>query len=166
MYLVRIYQKQLLIGMIVETEAYQGSDDPASHACRGMTLRNKPMFGPCGYAYVYFTYGKHFCFNVVAHEPAQVGAVLIRSIVPMCGFETMWQLRKKREDFLNGPAKVTQAFAINRLLNNCDLVNSHMLYVSGSLNEIPGTIICGLRVGISCAQNFPWRFTLSPFDGK
>ncbi len=157
-YIVRAYQGNLLVGMICETEAYQGADDAASHAYRGITPRNAPMFGPCGYSYVYFIYGKHFCFNVVAHEPAHAGAVLIRGICPMAGVEIMQTLRKRSESLTNGPAKLTQAFAIDRSLNNRDLITSDMLYLAHPNQQNTFQVHAGPRIGISQAHDMLWRF--------
>ena len=109
-------------GLIVETEAYlQG--DPACHANRGMTPRNRPMFGPPGHAYVYFIYGLYFCFNVVS-GPVGVGeAVLIRALEPQDGIELMQQRRgrTKISELCSGPAKLVQAMGIGRQHNNLDL---------------------------------------------
>jgi DNA-3-methyladenine glycosylase len=107
-------------GIIVETEAYGFRDDPASHAYRGLTLRNNAMFGGIGRAYVYFTYGNHFCVNVTArsHE-IKAGAVLIRALQPLEGIDLM-KCNRKTDNILSltsGPGKVTQSLNINRALN-------------------------------------------------
>ena len=97
-----------LSGIITETEAYKHKDDPASHAFRNATERNKAMFGEVGRAYVYFTYGMHYCFNVVARHPkSDAGAVLIRSIEPEKGIKMMQHNRKKSDlkNLTNGPCK-------------------------------------------------------------
>jgi len=175
-YLIREYRGQLLIGMITETEAYQGADDPASHAYHGKTKRNFPMFGPCGMSYVYFTYGMHYCFNVVAKGAEQLaGAVLIRAIKPICNIEIMQQLRGSNVDkktLTNGPAKLTQALAIDRLLNNIDLTEKGPLFISkNSLHDLTyqelymnrgerKLIEITPRIGIRAGQHKLWRFVL------
>src|SRR3569833_60854 len=111
--LVREYQGTTLIGKIVETEAYHQSDT-ASHSFKGQTARTKAMFGPAGFAYVYFTYGVLWCMNVTCGPVGEGAAVLIRAVEPLDGLEVMQLLRgnapKKNET--NGPGKLTQAFAI------------------------------------------------------
>lgn len=157
-YVIRTYQDQQLVGMIIETEAYQGGDDPASHAYGGKTVRNAPMFGPCGYSYVYFTYGKHFCFNIVARAPDQkAGAVLIRSVLPINGIEIMKQLRGNNT-IADGPAKFTQAFAIDRFLNSHDLTKPGELYIAQNMAQELRLVIAAHRVGINKAQKKLWRF--------
>ncbi len=95
MKIVRISNDKILSGIISETEAYRASDDPASHAYKKISNRNKPMFGEVGFAYVYFTYGMHFCFNVVGRSKNyKAGAVLIRSIIPVDGIDQMIKNRK------------------------------------------------------------------------
>ena len=110
--LVRKISNQEISGIIIETEAYRHTDDPASHAFRKITKRNKVMFGEVGIAYVYFTYGMHYCFNVVERNSKfQAGAVLVRAIIPEKGIEIMEENRgiTDRKKLANGPAKLTQA---------------------------------------------------------
>ena len=114
-----------LSGKIVETEAYFGTQDPASHAYRGVTPRNQVMFGAPGISYVYFTYGSHHCLNVVTEKEDVAGAVLIRSLEPIDGVAIM---RKRRgnvneEQLTNGPGKLTQAFGITREHSGIDLTS-------------------------------------------
>ena len=111
-------------GTIIETEAYRHKDDPASHAFRNITDRNKIMFGEVGIAYVYFTYGMHYCFNVVAKKmKTPAGAVLIRGIVPEKGIKKMQENRniENLKNLTNGPAKLTQALEITKEHYGIDL---------------------------------------------
>lgn len=112
-------------GRIVEVEAYGGEDDISSHGHRGKTKRNEVMFGPPGHLYVYFTYGMHWCSNVVCGEDGECAAVLLRAIEPLAGIEEMFQARpaaRKETDLCSGPAKLTQALGITGDQNGIDLV--------------------------------------------
>lgn len=151
----------LTSGYIVETECYT-STDAASHSFRGKTPRTEIMFGPAGYLYVYFTYGMHYCVNVVTGPEGQGEAVLIRSLQPVEGIALM---RKRRGDvndlqLTNGPAKLTQAMAINRSHNGAALLRS-----DSELKLLPGfepnAITQTTRVGISRAKEKPWRFYIT-----
>ncbi len=144
-------------GRIVETEAYT-QDDPACHACKGMTKRNRAMFGPPGRAYVYFTYGFHYCLNFVT-QPEGIGeAVLVRAIEPLDGIDIMRRNRNKQSlfDLCSGPGKLTQAFGIDIALNNADLTGDR-LYILDDKFDI-GDIILKPRVGIKEATDRLWRF--------
>ncbi|MFZ8908815.1 MAG: DNA-3-methyladenine glycosylase, partial [Nitrosopumilaceae archaeon] len=115
--IVRKIGNRKISGIITETEAYRHKDDPASHAFRKKTERNRAMFEEVGRAYVYFTYGMYFCFNVVARNSrTEAGAVLIRSIQPEKGVDVMKKNRKKDElkNLTDGPAKLAQALDINK----------------------------------------------------
>ena len=146
----------IISGRIVETEAYL-RNDPACHASRGMTQRNKVMFGPPGHAYVYFTYGMHYCMNAVT-QPEGIGeAVLIRALEPLEGIELM--RRNRRTDDLrvlcSGPARLTEALGIGRGHNGLDLITSCLTVAAG---ERVGDIVQTTRIGIKEAADDPWRF--------
>jgi DNA-3-methyladenine glycosylase len=165
-------EDQLLRGVIVETEAYRGSKDPASHAFRGVTERNRVMFGPAGFAYVYFTYGFHFCLNVVTGEEGVGAAVLIRALEPVQGLEVMRGNRKfppKDRDLTSGPGKICQAFSINKSLNGIDMTlkRSPLRIEIGSMSTAR-KIIATPRIGIRVATEKYWRFldANSPFVSK
>jgi len=149
----------IVTGRIVETEAYiQG--DPACHASRGMTPRNKVMFGPPGCAYVYFIYGMYYCFNVVTAAVGVGEAVLIRALEPLAGTHTM-SARRNRErlvDLCSGPAKLVQAMGINRLHNGADLTVKPLLIHCGA--ERKEKIVTTTRIGIKEGDNLPLRFYL------
>lgn len=145
-------------GIIVETEAYL-LDDPASHSYRGRTPANDAMFGPPGRAYVYRSYGLHWCFNIVA---SGCGAVLIRALAPTHGIDLMAARRETSVNLCSGPGRLTQALAITGALNG------HRLDLPPfSLSPRTGdpSIIAGPRIGISKAVTYPWRFGMvgSPF---
>src|SRR3972149_5107561 len=116
MILVRKINSNLLTGMIVETEAYVGEDDPASHAYGGMTPRNKLMYGPAGLAYIYFIYGNHYCLNFVTEPEGFPAAVLIRALQPLAGLEQMFANRvgiNSVVQLCNGPGKLCQTLQID-----------------------------------------------------
>jgi DNA-3-methyladenine glycosylase len=168
---IRNNKKQFrLAGIIVETEAYGYSDDLASHAYVGPTGRNKVMFGNVGRAYVYFTYGNHFCLNVSARRSkVEAGAVLIRGIEPVEGIELMRQFRPVDDIFslTSGPGKLTQALNITSLLNGTDMTNSESeIYIE--FGERPKRIITTPRIGITRAVDKEWRFVdvSSPFISR
>ncbi len=151
-------------GRIVEVEAYRGTDDPASHAFRGPTPRTEVMFGPPGRLYVYFSYGLHWCANVVAHDPGGVGAVLVRALEPLRGVEAMREARpaaRRDVDLANGPAKLCQALGIDGSHDGLDLTKADggiTLLDDGS--PPPDEPTTGPRVGISVAVEHPWRFSV------
>ena len=148
-------------GIITETEAYRFSDDPASHAFRGRTERNKAMFGEVGHAYVYFTYGMHYCFNAVArNNKFEAGAVLIRAVKPLVGLKQMKKNRKMENLSIltNGPAKLTQAFEITKKMYGEDLTSSNSLFISEGLKDCRMT--SGKRVGIKIGVEKLWNFKI------
>ena len=159
--LVRRTPLEVFTGKIVETEAYRGTDDPASHSFRGKTNRNEVMFGKPGITYVYFTYGNHHCLNIVTERTGIPAAVLIRSIEPLKGIETMKRNRsvEKIIDVASGPGKLTKAFQITREDNNIDVTDSSSnISIHTPVEEKSFQIVQTTRIGIRLAQEFPWRF--------
>ncbi|MEG6512494.1 DNA-3-methyladenine glycosylase [Desulforamulus ruminis] len=145
------------LGKIVETEAYlQG--DPACHAAKKMTPRNRVMFGPPGRAYVYFTYGMHYCFNVVTNAEGVGEAVLIRALEPLEGLELMIKRRgrPKPEELCSGPARLVQAMGITKEHNQCNLTQGS-LFIAPS-QEPPPDIVTTTRIGIKEGVDLPLRF--------
>jgi DNA-3-methyladenine glycosylase len=143
---------------IVEVEAY-GPDDPASHAFRGMTPRNAAMFGPPGHLYVYFTYGMHFCMNVVCGRPGEGTAVLLRAGEPLEGVEGM-RARRGRErvvELCSGPGRFTQALGVTRSEDEADLVDGGTLWLERA--PCSESIETGIRVGVR-ETTLPWRYWL------
>lgn len=159
--LVRQLSGITLSGKIVETEAYS-SDDPASHTFRGLTERNKAMFGHVGHAYIYFIHGMHYCINVTARLDTAAGGVLIRALEPLDGIELMQKLRGKEDlrDLASGPAKLTQALGIDKALYGIDMTVNGALYICASDSHEAKVVKVTPRIGISRAQNVPWRFIL------
>lgn len=155
---VRELDGRRLVVRIVETEAYTESD-AASHSYRGRTPRTDVMFGPSGHLYVYFTYGMHYCMNVVTSGEGRGAGVLIRAVEPLEGEELMRRNRgdKSGVELTNGPAKACQALAINRQWNGHDLQTPPMrLVIKPPLP--PDVIVQSTRVGITKAVDMPWRF--------
>src|SRR5580658_5015839 len=117
-------------GIIVETEAYLGGDDLASHSARGVTDRTRVIFGPPGHAYVYLSYGMHECLNIVAEPDGKAGCVLIRALEPIEGLDIMRTRRSKARtdrDLTSGPGKLTQALGITRAHNGFDLTRGDLI---------------------------------------
>jgi DNA-3-methyladenine glycosylase len=155
--LVRRLHGEVLSGRIVETEAYMGSDDPASHAYRGMTKRNRVMFGPPGHLYVYRSYGIHNCANVVTGQDGGGSAVLIRAVEPLEGLATMRALRRVDESRLlaSGPGRVCESFGITIAEDGTDLLSTH-LWLAGPRETVD--VSATPRIGISVATDACWRF--------
>lgn len=157
--LVRKIGDSYVSGIIVEDEAYRGPDDPASHAYRGLTERNKVMFGEPGHAYVYFTYGFHYCLNVTTEPTGQPGAVLIRALEPFRGIDLMIKNRGVRNPLVltSGPGRLTKAMMIDSKLNGKDMVRSNTLFITEKvLNNLE--VACGERIGIRRGKGIKWRF--------
>lgn len=160
--LVRKVGNKKISGIITETEAYRHTDDPASHAFSRKTERNKAMFEEVGCAYVYFTYGMYFCFNVVARRPKVLaGAVLIRAIHPEKGVDIMKKNRGKEleKNLTDGPAKLTQAFAITKKQYGVDLTCNPELFITEGLKKRK-KIISNQRIGIKTALDNLWNFKI------
>ena len=168
-HLVRLKDGERMIGRIVEVEAYRGSDDPASHAFRGLTPRNAPMFGDPGHAYIYFTYGNHYCLNITTQKAGTPGAILLRALEPVEGIDVMRRFRPNVPDseLTNGPGKLTKALAIDKSLNEQDMTIKGPLFV-----EDPGKddleIWRSTRVGIREGLERLWRFYIkgNPYVSK
>ncbi|MGB8426830.1 MAG: DNA-3-methyladenine glycosylase [Desulfobacterales bacterium] len=165
--LVRCCRGQRLSGMVVETEAYLGASDSASHAFRGRTARNSVMFGPAGTAYVYLVYGMHHMLNVTTDAEGIAGAVLLRAIKPLEGIDKMTALRGgTRRGLADGPGKLCRALAVDLSLRGIDLTSGEKLWFE-TYRDGPSTdIVCGPRVGIAYAspvdRQAPWRFQVAP----
>lgn len=143
-------------GYIVEVEAYT-QDDPASHTYKGETIRNAAMFKDAGTIYVYFTYGMHFCMNIVASPPGRGEALLIRALEPVEGVELMVR-RRGMDDVLqltNGPAKLVQAMGITKYFDGTSI---HDGPVSLEPGFTPRRVQTSPRIGIKKATELPWRF--------
>ncbi len=156
-------------GLIVEVEAYIGSDDLGCHARAGRTTRNAAMWGPAGHAYVYFTYGMHWCLNVVTEVDGFPAAVLLRALVPMEGRETMRRRRGPAgdRDMTGGPARLCQALGIDRRYNGHDLCASGATLLLEAGVPIPELDVSkSPRVGLNKVpepwRSLPWRFLVRP----
>jgi DNA-3-methyladenine glycosylase len=158
----------LVAVMLTEVEAYDGSADPASHAYRGRTGRNAVMFGPPGHAYVYFTYGMHFCVNLVCRPEGTASAVLLRAGRVTGGVPLATARRpaaRNGNDLARGPARLCQALGIGRGLDGADVCSpASPLRIRPPAAKGSGAaagISHGPRVGISAAADRPWRFWLT-----
>ncbi|HUB79563.1 MAG TPA: DNA-3-methyladenine glycosylase [Bryobacteraceae bacterium] len=150
-------------GMIVETEAYPGGDDFASHSARGITPRTRVIFGPPGHAYVYFIYGMYQCFNIVCEPDGRAGGVLVRALEPLAGIEIMRSRRpgaRKIEDLASGPGKLTLALAITLQHNGADVTRGS-LAVREPLEARRFEVRTTPRIGISQCVDAPLRFLIA-----
>jgi len=170
--LIRETSAGLAAGRIVETEAYLSSRDPACHASRGLTKKNAAMFGPPGRAYVYMIHAR-WCLNTVTEQEGVPSAVLIRAIEPLEGLDLMQQRRGTQviRDLARGPARLCEAFAIDRTYDHWDLTSGRELWIADDplLNGTPLRIIRSARIGVTSAHRRLLRFYLadSPFvSGK
>src|ERR1700723_1430695 len=165
--LIRNLHGERLTGRIIEVEAYLGLTDPASHAYRGLTPNNSPLFGPPGRTHVYFIYGMYYCVNASAHLPGEAGGVLIRAISPIDGIETMAHLRRisptaKPKLLTGGPGRLCQALDITRKnSNDLDLTSPDSPIQIADDGTHPTGIQTTPRIGLSKAADRPLRFLIS-----
>jgi DNA-3-methyladenine glycosylase len=166
--LVRQMNGQRLAGLILETEAYQGEEDLGCHASAGKTPRTSVMYGPPGHAYVYFTYGMHWMFNAVTGQIDEPGAVLIRAIRPLEGQALMTENRPYKagkRGWTDGPAKLTQALAIDKAFNTVDLcTEADALWIEPGQSIPERRVERSGRIGLNSVpepwRSIPWRFNL------
>ncbi|MXX76236.1 MAG: DNA-3-methyladenine glycosylase [Holophagales bacterium] len=176
----RLLNKVLVRGSraarIVEVEAYEGANDPSSHGYRGPTDRTRTMFGPPGHLYVYFTYGMHYCANVVCSEDGVCSAVLLRAAAPLAGAGIMRRARntasRRRStkpfrlvDLCSGPARLCQAFGVDRRDDGADLANASTgpghrppIFIADDGTPPPRNTGRSGRIGVTRAPNRLWRF--------
>jgi DNA-3-methyladenine glycosylase len=150
------------VGRIVEVEAYCGREDPGSHAYRGMTPRNRTMFGPPGLLYVYFTYGMHWCANVVCGDEGDGVAVLVRAVAPVAGIDAMFAARpraRRARDLGNGPAKLCQSLGLDGSFDGADLVaGDRGVWLADDGTAPPAVPFQTTRIGLSAGAEHPWRW--------
>jgi DNA-3-methyladenine glycosylase len=171
--LVKYSGREIVGGLIVETEAYYGQEDPASHAYGGKTPRSGIMFGKPGIAYVYLCYGMYYLLNIVTESEGNPGAVLIRALEPVWGIDIMKRRRKKACSLADGPGRLTMALGIDKNDNGADIVNGEKgLYVFESSKEKNSgkeynaieynnhEVIRTSRIGIKKGSEMPLRFLL------
>ena len=152
-------RRQETAGRIVEVEAYVGPHDPACHAYgHRRTARTEPLYGPPGTAYVYFTYGMHWCLNAVTEPQEFPAAVLIRALEPLAGFATM-RKRRGKEPLCSGPARLCEALGVTGALNGVSLQRGVLRILEGTRPR-KRDIVAGPRIGITQATNWPLRYYL------
>lgn len=149
-------------GRIVEVEAYDGGEDPGSHAFRGPTPRTKVMFGPPGHLYVYFSYGMHWCANIVCRDEGRAAAVLLRALEPLTGIERMRAARptaRRDRDLCRGPARLCAALGVDGALDGIDLLAPGApVTVLDDGAGAPDATVVTTRVGLSRGEDLPWRW--------
>jgi DNA-3-methyladenine glycosylase len=170
MFLCRKRGSTILTGRIVEVEAYLARGDSASHSFRGRTARNDMMFRRGGLLYVYFTYGMHFCANVVTGNEGEGTAVLLRAVEPIKGLTVMRRDRLARHNrdwhippdhrLCSGPARLCEAFSISRIHNGTDLCGSSIWIGEDPLHASPLPALMTPRIGITKERDAPWRFAV------
>ncbi|HMU42846.1 MAG TPA: DNA-3-methyladenine glycosylase [Ignavibacteriaceae bacterium] len=166
--LIRKKNNLTFAGIIVETEAYDGKTDQAAHSFNGMTKRNETMFKGGGYLYVYFSYGNHYCCNVVTGNPGDGSAVLIRAVEPTNEIDAMAINRYSRStisdkellNLTNGPGKLCKAFSID-LTDDAANLRDDKIFILNTKKDKSGTISTSERIGISKSVDLPWRFFIS-----
>ncbi len=149
-------------GIITETEAYVGQDDPACHAAKGRTTRTDIMFGSAGYSYVYLIYGMYHCLNIVTEEIDFPAAVLIRGLALICADSTDANTSAAPFTILDGPGKICRHFQITKAHNKIDTITSERLYMLDAKLSLPFTTTP--RIGIKLGTDKLWRFVVSPHD--
>ena len=167
--LVKLEGDQRIAGLITETEAYIGTEDDGCHARAGLTNRNRSMWGPPGHAYVYFTYGMHWMLNIVTERDGFPAAVLMRAVKPAEGYEVIQRRRTGRpeSELTNGPAKLCQAFALDRSFDGLDLCHPQsVLFIERGVDIPENSVTTGPRVGFNQVsepwKSMPWRFQVIP----
>jgi len=159
----------VLAARIVEVEAYLGENDPAAHAFAGKTARNSVLFGPPGYAYVYFVYGNHYCLNVSCQREGKAGCVLFRALEPLIGLETMARARgtvlkgpRDLPKLTSGPGRLAEAFGITRARDNgSDMVSPQSGLWIGDDGLYRGRVLITPRIGITKAADQPLRYLVA-----
>lgn len=171
--LVRSDARDYLAGRIVEVEAYFGKSDGAAHSFAGRTARNAVLFGPPGFAYVYFIYGNHYCLNVSCLPDGVAGGILFRAVEPLAGIEAMAKARGLRlngardlKNLTSGPGRMAEAFGITRERDNgTDLTSAESdLFIADDGFRVK-KVLATPRIGITKAAERPWRYTIegNPF---
>lgn len=170
--LVRRQRGVLIVGRIVETEAYGGRIDPSSHSFRGQTPRCASMFGPCGRLYVYFTYGNHYCANVIGGSRRDAAAVLLRAVEPVAGIPEMRELRLARTKpgatakaiaagrldawLARGPGNLTAAFGLDRAHDRSDLLGGEEIWIADGAR--PRRALWSPRIGLGATPSASWSW--------
>lgn len=173
--IVKKEKRKFLEAMIVEVEAYDGSFDEAAHSFKGITERTKVMFNEGGYLYVYFTYGAHFCANVVTGKSGEGKAILIRAVEPLNHIELLSQNRydktniseKEKLNLTSGPGKFCQAYGITKIFNGTDLTGDKIFLLDNKKVK-SANIEVRRRIGITKSIELPWRFYIkdNPYVSK